>query len=785
MRPLESSDFDDDSTDQPLGLSDSSVISESLFNDGVRAFKKKDYPRAILCFKEALADNPEDENCRKNLLSSLFKAGVQEFKSKSFEDAIGRFTAVLDMEPSWEQAQINLANSHMCYAQSFASDKDDDMAEFHFIQAIECSDQFAAGMLQLGEFYLHRRRFKDAYARFKDLIELRPDDTDSLKRLAETSRQYANQLIKEKKYKAAEKVLKLARKNYKKLGQESFDVERGSGIVYFHTEQYSQAADAFRAALEINIDHAVTRRDFALSLLHIANTLSKKKLKRAEAAYKEALSLNVLNSEGHVSGLVNLGALYFNHKKFDEAIEPLEEALDIDETHKQARAYLIRVYIVRGFRRAQAGDSDGAIEEYGKCLELDAKSFRALVRLGYVCYVTQNYEMAADWFKRGLSIKPNHARTRQNYEACLKLAQADEEDLYVMMGELQVEDLAAPEEIADLPEMEESGEDSAEDTEIEKSGSGRLKIPESIASDPELNALVSSGPPELLDSEEETEESVAIPETLELDELGDLAGLDLEPEVESLGSEDVESSEAVEENFQLADEVDDLADLDFGGLDDEDDVEEDEEDSEDDSAELEAPNLADLDLDEPDLEAPDLGELDFDDGFDEDADDDFEDDSFKAAKLDEGELDFDETDSTVSDDELTELADLPDFDSEESDDEPLSLPADFDEFDAMTPEPDPLPGLESSDSAPVATEAAPARRPVDDESFAKFTSAKNPFAAFGNDAKGAFLNMQSLVDADSEMEMSAPQELESIPADEIDDFFKNNNDDGMPVPHED
>lgn len=700
MRPLESSgssDFDD-STDQPLGLSDSSVISENLFEDGVRAFQKKDYSRAILCFKEALGDNPEDVNCRKNLVNSLFKAGVKEFKSKCFEDAIGRFTAVLDMEPGWDQARVNLANSHMFYAQSFAAEKDDDMAEFHFIQAIECSDNFTAGLMQLGEFYLHRKRFKDAYSRFKELRDVLPDDQDTLKRLAETSRQYANQFIKEKNYKSAEKLLKLARQNYKKLNQTSFDVERGFGIVYFQTERYGDAADAFRDALEINEDHSVTRRDLALTLLHIANTVAKKKLKRAEAAYKEALSLNILNSEGHVSGLVNLGALYFNHKKFKDAIEPLQEALDIDEKHTEARAYLIRVHIVLGFRLAAAEDYDGATEEYGRCLELDPKSFRALVRLGYVCYMTQTYEMAADWFKRGLAIKPDDVRTRNNYEACLKLSQADEEDLYVMVGELAVEDLAAPEEIADDLELD-SDEDVAADDDLveDEAPLGDLKMPESIASDPELSALVSSAPPEVLASD-------------------DLASED--------GEAELKASEDMSGDYELDDEIDELAGLSFG-----------------DSSE-------------------DAGE-----------------DS--------------EEETTVSDDELNELADLPELESEESDDGLLKMPLDLDELmdaeeafaEAEAEAEAPLDSPKSVEAPLEAPAPARAKPAVDAVSFEKFTSAKNPFGNMGND--GAFLNMQSLVDADSEADMPSSKELDLIPDDEVDDFLKNINEDEVYLVDED
>ncbi|MDF1664844.1 MAG: tetratricopeptide repeat protein [Planctomycetota bacterium] len=702
MRPLESSDSSDfedssdavDSSDQPLGLSDSSVISENLFEDGVRAFQKKDFSRAILCFKEALRDNPEDENCRKNLLNSLFKAGVKEFKAKCFEDAIGRFTAILDMEPGWEQARVNLANSHMFYAQSYAVEKDDDMAEFHFIQAIECSDNFTAGLMQLGEFYLHRKRFKDAYTRFKELRDLLPQDQDALKRLAETSRQYANQFIKEKNYKSAEKLLKLARQNYKRLNQRSFDVERGFGIVYFQTERYGDAADAFRDALEINEDHNVTRRDLALTLLHIANTVAKKKLKRAEAAYKEALSLNILNSEGHVSGLVNLGALYFNHKKFKDAIEPLREAIEIDEKHTEARAYLIRVHIVLGFRLAAAEDYDAATEEYGKCLEIDPKSFRALVRLGYVCYVTQNYEMAADWFKRGLAIKPDDVRTQNNYEACLKLSQADEEDLYVMMGELEVEDLAAPEEIADEPELDSSA--GEEEPDEDDAPLGNLKMPDSIASDPELSALVSSGL-----------------ETLAPD---DLASDDLASD--DLASEDFASEDLVPEDAALEDMT---GDLDLGEEDDD--------------------ELAGLNFDLPT--------------------EDHEEESSEDA-------------GTVSDEELDELADLPELDSEESDDGLLNLPLDLDAL--MEPE--------EAAPAPKSFEAPETTKPkADAVSFEQFTSAKNPFASMGND--GAFLNMQSLVDADSEADMPSSKELDLIPDDELDDFLKNINEDEVYMVDED
>jgi tetratricopeptide (TPR) repeat protein len=470
-------------------FTDSSAISANLFDDGVQAFKRKDFDRAVLCFKGVLSDNPDDDNCLKNLVNSLFQAGVANFKKKLFEEAIGNFSAIEDYKPEWEQAHVNLANSHLRFALELAKSGDDQAAEYHFLQATESLEPFLVAHYNLSNFYISRKRFKEAYKHLKSLKDLYPNDQEPRLKLAECSRQYANHLITKKNFPSAEKVLRLARRNFKVINQESFDVERGFGIVYFHTDQFSGAADAFRVALGLNPEHKVTRRDLAICLLHIASTLAKNTLHRAEESYQEALALNSLEPKSQANGLVNLGVLYFNHKEFQLAISPLQQALQTNPENKQATNYLVRVHIVLGYKFVAQEDYDGAMDAYGNAVAIDSSSFNALVRLGFVCYLTKNYEMAADWFKRGLGIKPDDLRTQQNYDACLKLSQADEEDLYVMMEDLQVEDLAMPSEIASLPPELSKQQAKEEKTEEPATALKETTIPREINSNTELDIL--------------------------------------------------------------------------------------------------------------------------------------------------------------------------------------------------------------------------------------------------------------------------------------------------------
>lgn len=443
--------------------SGSSELLGHPFEQGVRAYQRGDYGRAYACFREALDDDPGDENCRKNMVKALIQAGIQDFQGGRFEDAVGRFSAALQHDPSSEGTRTKLGKAHLRYAQTLTDSEDSELAEYHFLQALERIDDPLPVHLLLAHHLIRNQQFSKAYERLKIAREAWPEDPNILPRLAECALQHANLSIKDKAFIKAEASLKIAGHHYLELARPSFDVERGFGLVYFHTGRLEQAADAFRSALEIKPEHPRTRRDLALTLLHLGGQYAEDSPDRAEDQYRAALELKALATPERVSGLVNLGVLHFNRKAFQRAMAPFRAALELDTTHAQARDYLIRVHVVLGYKLVADARYDEALEEYGKGLDLDQRSFAPLVRSAYVYYLTQNYEDAAEWFLKGLEVNPDDARTRRNYEACLQLAQADDEDLIVMMDELVVEDLAAPSELDDADDYEEDDEEAYDD----------------------------------------------------------------------------------------------------------------------------------------------------------------------------------------------------------------------------------------------------------------------------------------------------------------------------------
>jgi len=81
------------------------VIAGSNFDEGIKAFEKKEYNTAIEKFKESLEVTPND-------VASYYNLGLAHHESKSYGDAIWSFEKVLKLSPSDAAAKQAIERSY-------------------------------------------------------------------------------------------------------------------------------------------------------------------------------------------------------------------------------------------------------------------------------------------------------------------------------------------------------------------------------------------------------------------------------------------------------------------------------------------------------------------------------------------------------------------------------------------------------------------------------------------------------------------------------------------------
>ena len=103
----------------------------------------------------------------------------------------------------------------------------------------------------------------------------------------------------------------------------------------------------------------------------------------------------------HIPALNELGRLYANSRRAEEAEETFRKALEIDPNHIPALNELGRLY-------ANSGRAEEAEETFRKALEIDPNNIPALNELGRLYANSGRAEKAEETFRKALEIDPNN-----------------------------------------------------------------------------------------------------------------------------------------------------------------------------------------------------------------------------------------------------------------------------------------------------------------------------------------------------------------------------------------
>ena len=205
------------------------------------------------------------------------------------------------------------------------------------------------------------------------------------------------------------------------------------GWVYGDQLRYEEAVSWFQGALEID-----PRHDWALG----SKVTALRRLRRfdeAEAAARESID----RRPDSVDALVQVGQLYDDQFRYEEALKWYDRALELDP--RDASALEWRGTALRRLRRF-----DQARTALQEAIELRPDEPNLLIEMGWVHSDQSHYEDALTWFQRTLTLDPRHGEAlewrgtalrwlRRFDQARIALQEAielrpDQPDLLVEMG---------------------------------------------------------------------------------------------------------------------------------------------------------------------------------------------------------------------------------------------------------------------------------------------------------------------------------------------------------------
>jgi tetratricopeptide (TPR) repeat protein len=117
-------------------------------------------------------------------------------------------------------------------------------------------------------------------------------------------------------------------------------------------------------------------------------------LPKAEGAFDEALSID----PDHVKSLVNLSRVLIDQKRFDDALDKLTRAGDLEPGSADVQRLLGRAYHA-------SGRTDDAIEAYRQAIALDGKDAWSMNNLGLLFIEKQRFDEAVPLLSKAVELK--------------------------------------------------------------------------------------------------------------------------------------------------------------------------------------------------------------------------------------------------------------------------------------------------------------------------------------------------------------------------------------------
>src|SRR5665647_1172071 len=332
--------------DRFIALGDANVNSLK-YNDAIQFYKgalkvKPNDPVAVS--KIANAEKQlalANEKAKKDAeFNRLIAAGDANINQSKYSDAISSFKQALEIRPGDSIALARIADAEKQLA--MAGDRSKNDAEFN-------------RLIAAGDANVNQSKYSDAISSFRQALEIRPDDSIALARIAD-----------------AEKQLAMAGNRARKDAE--FNRLIAAGDANVGQSKYAEAIISFKSALDIKPNDSV-----AMARL-------------AEAEKQLALAGDKAKKDAEFSRLIAAGDANVGQSKYTEAITNFKSALDIKPNDSVALARL--------------SEAEKQLALAGDKAKKDAE-FSRLIAAGDANVGQSKFAEAIISFKSALDIKPN------------------------------------------------------------------------------------------------------------------------------------------------------------------------------------------------------------------------------------------------------------------------------------------------------------------------------------------------------------------------------------------
>ncbi len=339
------------------------VKSAKFLAAGKALMQKKDAPRAILQFKNAIQATPDKPE-------PYFQLGDAYSATKDFSQALDAYYKTLELDPHYPAAKLRIAQMMVASSDpAVVNDAEADLKELlKNNSSPEALNTLAYAELRLGEI-------DSALTSLNKSLQASPENQDTASLLA------ADKLLGHD-YAAAEAILQEACKKSPKPAQ----ARRALGDFYVDQKRFPDAETQFRAALAID-------PKFAPALLDLAKLqIAAQKNHDADDSFQKLAKFPEYRS---------MHAIFlFEQGQRDQAIRELETLSKQNPDDRAVRSNLVIAYRALG----RPGDADQVL---ARALKINPKDADALLQRGEIAIGSKDYTTAEADLNQVVSLRPD------------------------------------------------------------------------------------------------------------------------------------------------------------------------------------------------------------------------------------------------------------------------------------------------------------------------------------------------------------------------------------------
>jgi tetratricopeptide (TPR) repeat protein len=233
------------------------------------------------------------------------------------------------------------------------------------------------------DFYQKAKKYDEALTIVDDILELTPDDLDARERKAQV-------LIAQGKWDLAAEEFNymLKQKNV------PLDIKIRVGASYFNRS----LSDSSLAEITKDIFQTIDKDtlDWQVKMFLGAIAINEKRDSAAIEYFKIVTDL----ARWNVDAWIRLGGLYFDNRKYEEAVKVMDEAIELFPDD-------FTVNLILGLSLAQLDKHSEAKPYLKKAVELNPNDLTALSSYAYTLSQLKENELAVNYLQQALKIKPD------------------------------------------------------------------------------------------------------------------------------------------------------------------------------------------------------------------------------------------------------------------------------------------------------------------------------------------------------------------------------------------